>query len=176
VQARREYRAQGIPGPRGLRQADLVEHLPPVRKNDRCLYTNGNKVVQRPSHGIDRAGLGGGEAQGKSREDFGQSMQARCRIGSLPTAIVAFEGDSVLGTAALKPDDLEIRSHLTPWLGGVCVAAAPRSWRRLHVGHPVGDRGTGPRIERTIFVDAFLGEPLCSARLEGFRESIISRA
>ena len=61
------------------------------------------------------------EAQGKSREDFTQSMQARCRIGSLPTALVAFEGDSVLGTAALKPEDLDIRPHLTPWLGGVFV-------------------------------------------------------
>src|SRR5579863_10133678 len=61
------------------------------------------------------------EAQGKSREDFVKSMQARCRIGSLPTAVVAFEGNSVLGTAALKPEDLEIRSHLTPWLGGVFV-------------------------------------------------------
>jgi GNAT superfamily N-acetyltransferase len=61
------------------------------------------------------------KAQGKSREDFGKSMQARCRIGSLPTAVVAFEGDSVLGAAALKPEDLEIRSHLTPWLGGVFV-------------------------------------------------------
>ncbi len=61
------------------------------------------------------------EAQGKSREDFVQSMQARCRIGSLPTALVAFQGDLVLGTAALKPEDLDIRSHLTPWLGGVFV-------------------------------------------------------
>ncbi len=60
-------------------------------------------------------------AQGKSREDFAQSMRARCRIGSLPTALVAFQGDSVLGTAALKPQHLDIRSHLTPWLGGVFV-------------------------------------------------------
>jgi GNAT superfamily N-acetyltransferase len=61
------------------------------------------------------------EAQGKSREDFAESIQARCRIGSLPTALVAFEGDMVLGTAALKTQDLDIRSHLTPWLGGVFV-------------------------------------------------------
>ena len=60
-------------------------------------------------------------AQGKSREDFTQSMLARCHVGSLPTALVAFEGDSVVGTAALKPQDLDIRSHLTPWLGGVFV-------------------------------------------------------
>lgn len=61
------------------------------------------------------------EAQGRSREAFAQGMKARCRIGSLPTALVAFDGDSVLGTAALKSEDLDIRSHLTPWLGGVFV-------------------------------------------------------
>ncbi len=61
------------------------------------------------------------QAMGKSREDFAESMQARCRIGSLPTALVAFEGDEVLGTVALKPQDLDIRPHLTPWLGGVFV-------------------------------------------------------
>jgi len=66
------------------------------------------------------------EAQGKSREDFVVSMQARCRIGSLPTALVAFEGDSVMGTAALKPQDLDIRGHLTPWLGGVFVVPQHR--------------------------------------------------
>ena len=60
------------------------------------------------------------ESQGKSREDFTESMQARCRIGSLPTALVAFEGDSVLGTAALKPQDLDIRPNLTP-CSAVCL-------------------------------------------------------
>jgi GNAT superfamily N-acetyltransferase len=58
---------------------------------------------------------------GKSREDFAESLKDRCRIGSLPTALVAFEGNQVLGTSALKPQDLDIRPQLTPWLGGMFV-------------------------------------------------------
>ncbi len=61
------------------------------------------------------------EVMGKSRKDFADSMQERCRIGALPTALVAFRGEEVLGTAALKPQDLDIRPQLTPWLGGVFV-------------------------------------------------------
>jgi len=61
------------------------------------------------------------QAMGKSREDFAESLQDRCRIGSLPTALVAYEGDQVLGTGALKPHDLDIRPKLTPWLGGMFV-------------------------------------------------------
>ena len=61
------------------------------------------------------------QAMGKSREDFAASLQDRCQIGSLPTALVAYEGDQVLGTSALKPEDLDIRPQLTPWLGGMFV-------------------------------------------------------
>ena len=60
-------------------------------------------------------------AAGKSREDFAQSMQDRCRIGSLPLALVAFDPDFVLGTIALKHQDLDIRPQFTPWLGGLFV-------------------------------------------------------
>jgi GNAT superfamily N-acetyltransferase len=60
-------------------------------------------------------------AMGKSRDDFAESLQDRCRIGSLPTALVAYEGDQVIGTCALKPQDLDIRQQLSPWLGGMFV-------------------------------------------------------
>ncbi len=73
------------------------------------------------------------EAMCKSREEFAESLQARCRIGALPTALVAFRGDEVLGTAALKPQDLDIRPHLTPWLGGVFVL-------EKHRGHGVASK------------------------------------
>jgi GNAT superfamily N-acetyltransferase len=66
------------------------------------------------------------QRMGKSREDFAGSMQARCSIGVLPTALVAFQGDEILGTVALKPQDLDIRPHLTPWLGGVFVPEKQR--------------------------------------------------
>src|SRR5687767_12778341 len=44
----------------------------------------------------------------------------------LPIAWVAYRGDSLLGTAALRPRDLDGWNHLTPWLGGVYVLPAHR--------------------------------------------------
>ncbi len=66
------------------------------------------------------------QATRKSREEFAQSMVDRCRTDSLPLALVAFQADQVLGTVALKPQDLDIRPHLTPWLGGLFVLEAYR--------------------------------------------------
>ena len=40
---------------------------------------------------------------------------------SLPIAWIAYEGESVFGTAALREHDLEHRTDLTPWLAGVHV-------------------------------------------------------
>ncbi len=71
------------------------------------------------------------QAVGKSRDDFARSMQDRCRIGSLPLALVAFQDDQVLGTVALKPQDLDIRPDLTPWLGGLFVLP---EYRRRGIG------------------------------------------
>lgn len=82
------------------------------------------------------------QAMGRSGEDFAESMRARCRIGSLPTALVAFQGDRVLGTAALKPQDLDIRPHLTPWLGGMFVLPEHRG------------RGIASLLVRAIVVEA----------------------
>ncbi len=67
------------------------------------------------------------QAMGKSRDDFAQSMRDRCATDSLPLALVAFEGDQVLGTIALKPQDLARRPQLTPWLGGLFVLKKYRS-------------------------------------------------
>ncbi len=61
------------------------------------------------------------QVTGRSREDFVKSIRDRCRTDSLPLALVAFNGDEVLGTVALKPQDLDIRPQLTPWLGGLFV-------------------------------------------------------
>ncbi len=77
------------------------------------------------------------KALGKSRGDFALSMQDRCRIGSLPLALVAFEDDHVLGTIALKPQDLDIRPNLAPWLGGLFVLPA---YRRRGVASLLIDR------------------------------------
>ena len=44
----------------------------------------------------------------------------------LPIACVAHSGSQVLGTAALRVQDLPGREDLTPWLGGVFVAPQSR--------------------------------------------------
>ncbi len=71
------------------------------------------------------------QATGRSREEFAKSMRDRCRKDSLPLALVAFHQDEVLGTVALKPQDLDIRPQLTPWLGGLFVMPRFR-------GHGIG--------------------------------------
>jgi predicted N-acetyltransferase YhbS len=71
------------------------------------------------------------DAMGKSRQDFAQSMRDRCHTDSLPLALVAFDKDQVLGTIALKPQDLDIRPELTPWLGGLFVLP---QYRRRGIG------------------------------------------
>jgi GNAT superfamily N-acetyltransferase len=44
----------------------------------------------------------------------------------LPIALVAHDGDKVLGTASLRVHDLPGREDLSPWLGGVFVGVAYR--------------------------------------------------
>jgi len=41
----------------------------------------------------------------------------------VPTVIIAYEGDKVLGTAMLVESDMKIRRELTPWVASVYVAA-----------------------------------------------------
>lgn len=45
---------------------------------------------------------------------------------TLPIAFVALEGSEVLGMASLRTHDMDARTDLTPWLGGVYVASAYR--------------------------------------------------
>ena len=71
------------------------------------------------------------DSMGKSRQDFAQSMRDRYHRDSLPLALVAYEKHQVLGTIALKPQDLDIRPELTPWLGGLFVLP---QYRRRGIG------------------------------------------
>lgn len=49
-------------------------------------------------------------------------FHAHLNRDSLPIALVAHSESQVLGTAALRADDLPGRKDLTPWLGGMYVA------------------------------------------------------
>ncbi|MGH9319604.1 MAG: GNAT family N-acetyltransferase [Vicinamibacteria bacterium] len=48
-------------------------------------------------------------------------LEARATRGGIPVGFVAVEGDSLLGTASLVHDDLEIRPEIGPWLASVYV-------------------------------------------------------
>ncbi|HEY1172745.1 MAG TPA: GNAT family N-acetyltransferase [Verrucomicrobiae bacterium] len=45
---------------------------------------------------------------------------------AVPTVIVAYEGDRILGSAMLVACDMESRKELSPWVAGVFVEAAER--------------------------------------------------
>lgn len=50
----------------------------------------------------------------------------RAQKDQIPLALVAFEGEELLGTVCLKVHDMDTRLDLTPWLAGLYVAARRR--------------------------------------------------
>ena len=60
-------------------------------------------------------------------------FQRHLNYDSLPIAWVAHDGDTALGTAALRATDLDGREDLGPWLGGVYTD------RRYH-GHGIASQ------------------------------------
>lgn len=48
------------------------------------------------------------------------------QMHTIPTALVALEGNELVGTIAIIEQDLEIRPALTPWLGCLFVSPAYR--------------------------------------------------
>ncbi|MDH5327156.1 MAG: GNAT family N-acetyltransferase [Gammaproteobacteria bacterium] len=58
-----------------------------------------------------------------SLADRKQKLLAHCNMSELPLALVAHKKNQVMGTAALRVEDLPGREDLTPWLGGVFVGA-----------------------------------------------------
>lgn len=47
-------------------------------------------------------------------------------MGKIPIALVAFDGEELLGTVCLKVHDMDTRLDLTPWLAGLYVSARRR--------------------------------------------------
>jgi GNAT superfamily N-acetyltransferase len=63
----------------------------------------------------------------------GESLEARtarlrtcCRRREIPTVVIAFTGDALLGSAMLIAHDMDTRMDLSPWLAGVFVAPERR--------------------------------------------------
>jgi len=56
------------------------------------------------------------EARRQTFADVLKTCRERMNVDHLPLALVAFDGDKLVGTVSLKPHDLEIRPELTPWM------------------------------------------------------------
>ena len=67
------------------------------------------------------------EKRGLSLDDVVAACEERAQIDKLPLALVALEDGAVIGTGALKLDDLELRPSLNPWLGGLFVLPSHRN-------------------------------------------------
>ena len=63
---------------------------------------------------------------GKTYEDGVEAIYRRANTDALPLTIVAMTDGELVGTGAVKPDDLPLRPHLTPWLGAIFVAPEQR--------------------------------------------------
>lgn len=63
--------------------------------------------------------------------DVERLIGERANMDRIPVALVAFEGQELLGTVCLKVHDMDTRLDLTPWLAGLYVSV-PR--RRQGIG------------------------------------------
>jgi len=70
---------------------------------------------------------------GESLETRTARLRSCCGRNSIPTAVVALEGEELLGSALLVAQDLASRPHLTPWLAGIFV-------KPQHRGQGIGTR------------------------------------
>ena len=68
---------------------------------------------------------------GRSEQDVAASIAERATRRGIPIALVAFEGDELIGSVCLKLSDMDTRPELTPWLAGLYVK---ESWRNRGVG------------------------------------------
>lgn len=67
------------------------------------------------------------EQLGMTFDDGVAAYHLRAQTDALPLGVVALADGAVIGTGALKADDLPPRSQLTPWLGGIFVAPEHRN-------------------------------------------------
>ena len=67
----------------------------------------------------------------RTEQDVFRLLSERTNKNSIPVALVAFEGDELIGTVCLKIHDMDTKLELAPWLAGLYVKEA---WRRKGVG------------------------------------------
>jgi N-acetylglutamate synthase-like GNAT family acetyltransferase len=62
----------------------------------------------------------------RTLEDVNRLLAERTNKERIPVALVAMEGNELLGTVCLKVHDMDTRLELMPWLAGLYVAAPRR--------------------------------------------------
>ncbi len=63
---------------------------------------------------------------GETLEGRTERLRDKCTRGGVPTMLVAFDGDELIGSAGLVQYDMDIRRDLRPWLASVFVARRHR--------------------------------------------------
>lgn len=81
---------------------------------------------------------------GDSVEGRIASLTAQSKSDEIPQTFVAFSGDTLLGSAALIPHDMETRMELSPWLASVFVAVEQRN------------KGIGAELVRRVMKESAL--------------------
>jgi GNAT superfamily N-acetyltransferase len=66
------------------------------------------------------------DSTGMTFDNAVASYAQRANIHGLPFALVALDQGEVIGTGSLKLQDLAVRPHLTPWMGGLFVVEEHR--------------------------------------------------
>lgn len=58
--------------------------------------------------------------------DVEDLITERAQTGKIPVALVAYDGNELLGTVCLKVQDMDTHPELTPWLAGLYVSTPRR--------------------------------------------------
>jgi GNAT superfamily N-acetyltransferase len=69
-------------------------------------------------------------------------LRGECGRGGIPTTVIAFSGETLLGSAMLIDHDMDTRMDLSPWLAGVFVSPGHRR------------KGIGTALVRRIMTEA----------------------
>jgi GNAT superfamily N-acetyltransferase len=76
----------------------------------------------------------------ESLESRTKRLQSSCGHSEIPTVIIAFADDVLLGSAILIAHDMDTRPNLSPWLAGVFVRP---EHRRRGIGSALVQRAIG---------------------------------
>jgi GNAT superfamily N-acetyltransferase len=77
----------------------------------------------------------------ESREKYRASLESNLLTNAIPSALVAYSGDELLGSVSLVLCDMNIRTELSPWLAQLFVVPNRRS-------RGIGSRLVGSAVRR----------------------------